>query len=269
MKEFYRQVNLINSYIPYDIKREFGLPTVKEKDAVYAYHFYRLLQRAKKVHLIYNTEPDVLNGGEPSRFIHQILADNHLAKITTHTTASLQFKNTLTPVKQVSKTPLLIEQLHKYAEIGFSPTSLSDYIRNPYTFYKRHILKIVESDEVDENIAYNVLGSIIHDSLEKLYEPLVGNKLTSDKLLGIKQHIEQIVFAEFEKHYPKSSIVEGKNLIVYNVILEYLKKVIEKDLNMLQNHDLEIIALEEKLMVPIHISRIATKGNIKRKVRPN
>lgn len=256
----------VNSYIPYDIKREFGLPTVKEKDAVYAYHFYRLLQRAKNVHLIYNTEPDVLNGGEPSRFIHQILADSRLATITTHTTASLQFKHTLTPIKQVSKTPILIEQLKKYAQIGFSPTSLSDYIKNPYTFYKRHILKIVESDEVDENIAYNVLGSIIHDSLEKLYEPLVGIKLTSDKLIGVKPHIEQIVFTEFEKHYPKSSIVEGKNLIVYNVILKYLKKVVEKDLDKLQNHDLKIIALEEKLIVPIHISSTATKAKLKGKL---
>ena len=66
-----------NSFIPFDVKIENGLPTYKEKDAVYTYHFYRLLQRAKNAHIIYNTEPDVLSGGERSRFITQLEFEAH------------------------------------------------------------------------------------------------------------------------------------------------------------------------------------------------
>ena len=77
MKGYCQQVKQTTPFIPFDVKIENGLPTYKEKDAVYTYHFYRLLQRAKNAHIIYNTEPDVLSGGERSRFITQLEFEAH------------------------------------------------------------------------------------------------------------------------------------------------------------------------------------------------
>ena len=122
-----------NSFIPFDVKLENKLPTYKEKDAVYTYHFYRLLQRTKTAYILYNTEPDVLNGGEKSRFITQLEVegkhDISSNVVATHV-PSVEKK-----LRTVNKSPQIIETLDQVAKRGFSPSSLTNYIRNPINFY--------------------------------------------------------------------------------------------------------------------------------------
>ncbi|MGO1585005.1 MAG: PD-(D/E)XK nuclease family protein, partial [Mesonia sp.] len=127
-----------NSFIPYDLKKEYGLPTYKEKDAVYTYHFYRLMQRAENIHILYNTEQDGLNAGEKSRFITQLEVERKLTSA---------FVNPKVPsishqLIEIAKTPEVIQKLEKLAAYGFSPSALTTYIRNPLDFYKRYVLGI-------------------------------------------------------------------------------------------------------------------------------
>ncbi len=240
-----------NSFIPFDVKKEYGLPTYKEKDAVYTYHFYRLLHRAKNIYIIYNTEPDVLEGGEKSRLITQLLTDENKIQDITQIIASPKIQPVIKDLEQVSKNESLIQEIKKLANKGFSPSSLSNYIRNPIDFYKQSILKINDVLEVEENVATNTFGTIIHDTLEELYTPFIGAYLTKEKLNALKPSIPQIVTVHFTKSYPDGDITKGKNLIAYNVALKYVENFINMEINEVEKHQIKILGLEEKLEIQL------------------
>ncbi|SDQ12006.1 PD-(D/E)XK nuclease family protein [Flagellimonas zhangzhouensis] len=257
-----------NSFIPFDVKRDFGLPTYKEKDAIYVYHFYRLLQRAKNIYLIYNTEPDVLEGGERSRLISQLLTDENLKPYIKHTIAAPEVSIESQPLFQVEKTDLLLEDIKLFAASGFSPTSLTNYIKNPIDFYTRNILKINDLDEVEENIAANTFGTIIHDSLEQLYTPLINQVLTEDQLKGLQKQVPEVVQHHFQLNLSGVDFTKGKFLLVYNVIKKYLNNFLEDEIKQVKQHEIRILALEQRyeefISVPGLDFPIKLKGTLDR-----
>ncbi len=235
-----------NSFIPFDVKRDYGLPTYKEKDAIYVYHFYRLIQRAKNIYITYNTEPDVLEGGEKSRLITQLLTDENLKSHITHTIATPKISIKAKPLIQINKQGEFMEDLKAFALKGFSPTSLTNYIRNPIDFYTRNILKINDLEEVEENIAANTFGTIIHDSLEQLYTPLIDQLLTEENVKVLKTQVAVMVQHHFEKNLSGVDVSKGKFLLVYNVIIKYLHNFLDDELKQLKRHEIKILALEER-----------------------
>ncbi|WP_291962979.1 PD-(D/E)XK nuclease family protein [Maribacter sp.] len=256
-----------NSFIPFDLKIKNGLPTYKEKDAVYTYHFYRLLQRAKNVYILYNTEPDALEGGERSRLITQLLTDDNRTDIKSFiATPTIQpiTKN----IQQVEKTKSLLELIQEKARKGFSPSSLSNYIRNPIDFYKQNLLNINEAVQVEETLAPNTFGTIVHDSLEELYTPLVGTTLTKESLNDIRKNVTTSVARNFEKTYKEGNISSGKNYISFHVILKYIQTFIDAEITAIKDHSIKIIALEQSLSVPLEIAGldfpITLKGKLDR-----
>jgi hypothetical protein len=257
-----------NSFIPYDVKQEFGLPTYKEKDAIYTYHFYRLLQRAKNVYLIYNTEPDVLEGGEKSRFINQLLTDENINQHVTHTIAAPSIRPNKEKDNSVIKSPLLLKELKLLAYKGFSPTSLSNYIRNPLDFYRKSILRINTADEVEESIALNTFGTIIHDSLEDLYRPFIGQVLSSESLSSLKNKAPVAIEKNFAKSNPTVDLSKGRNLIIYNVIIKYLNDFIDNEIAQVKKHEIKLLGVEESLKIQLDIPEldfpIILKGKIDR-----
>lgn len=257
-----------NSFIPFDVKMEYGLPTYKEKDAVYTYHFYRLLHRAKNIYLIYNTEPDVLEGGEKSRLISQLLTDENIIPNITQIIATPKISATIKKTVEINKDKNLLRQIQDLAKKGFSPSSLSNYIRNPLDFYKQSILKINDSLEVEENVAANTFGTIIHDSLEELYTPFVGKYLTKEMLLSLKPSIPKMVTEQFKKTYLDGDITTGKNLIAYNVALKYVEKFIDIELKEIEKHQIKILGLEQNLNINLNYSEvdfpIVLKGKLDR-----
>ena len=256
-----------NSFIPFDLKIKNGLPTYKEKDAVYTYHFYRLLQRAKNVYILYNTEPDALEGGEKSRLITQLLTDENRTDITEYI-ATPQIQSFTKKNETIFKTKSLVALIQEKAKKGFSPSSLSNYIRNPIDFYKQNLLNINDVLQVEETLAPNTFGTIVHDSLEELYAPLVGINLTVELLNGIKKNIPQIVSLNFEKTYKEGNISSGKNYISFHVILKYIQTFIDAEISALNDHSIKIIALEQSLSVPLQINGldfpIILKGKLDR-----
>ncbi len=245
-----------NSFIPYDVKREFDLPTYREKDAVYTYHFYRLLQRAKHIYILYNTEPDVLEGGEKSRFINQLLTDSTTIANITHVIAAPEIHPQTMSPQCIAKDQHLMERLRSVAANGLSPTTLTEYIKNPIAFYKRAILNIEEFPEVEETIAANTLGTIIHDVLEELYQPLIGSYITPDKLTAIKTKIEIVVKAHFADKYADITDLSGKNLIALKIVTRYIENFITEEMKEAAEHKVKIIALEEKMKVQLDIPEI-------------
>ncbi|WP_281541671.1 PD-(D/E)XK nuclease family protein [Maribacter aestuarii] len=256
-----------NSFIPFELKIEHGLPTYKEKDAVYTYHFYRLLQRAKQIYILYNTEPDVLEGGERSRLITQLLTDENRNDIRERVAAPLLHPTTVQQEK-IIKTDTLLTSIAGYAQKGFSPSSLSNYIRNPLDFYKRSILDIKDIVAVEETIAANTFGTIVHDTLEELYTPFIGQELSRPLLENAKTKIQSIVKSNFRKTYLDGNIGTGKNYLSYHVIIKYIQDFIDLEISELQNHTIKILALEKKLTLDLNItdihSPILLKGKLDR-----
>ena len=245
-----------NSFIPFDVKKEFNLPTYKEKDAVYTYHFYRLLQRAKNIYILYNTEADVLEGGEKSRFINQLLTDNNKNQEITHLIATPLINSEIAAQQIIAKDEHLMMALSTIAAKGLSPTTLTEYIRNPINFYKKYILNIKEVLEVEEAIAANTFGTIIHDVLEELYTPFIGTILVSEKLEALKPGIEAVVDTHFKKNYFNYSTLSGKNLIAFHVVVRYIHNFLDLEKAEADKHSIRIIGLEEKLSMELQIPGI-------------
>ncbi|MEX0362897.1 MAG: PD-(D/E)XK nuclease family protein, partial [Allomuricauda sp.] len=242
-----------NSFFPFDVKREVGLPTFKEKDAIYTYHFYRLIQRAKNIYLVYNTEPDVLEGGEKSRLISQLLTDKNISRYISHSIASPELKIDASPIPQIEKSNLLVEDIRTFASNGFSPTAITNYIRNPMDFYKKNILKIYDTEEVEQSIAANTFGTIIHDSLEVLYSPLINKVLEKADMESLQDQIPKVVSSQFAATLPGVDINKGRYLLVYHVVLKYLQNFVDMEMVQLQKHEVKILALEEKYESTLHI----------------
>ena len=254
-----------NSFIPFDVKIENKLPTFKEKDAVYTYHFYRLLQRAKNVYILYNTEIDTLKGGEKSRFLTQLEIEgihNIQNSIVSPTVPIIEQKLT-----QIIKTPTVVEQIKILSSKGYSPSSLTNYIRNPIDFYYDKILGITEFEDVEENIAANTLGSVIHNSLEDFYKPLEGSLLTIEHLKAFKSQVRTMVTKHFENLYNKGDFSKGKNLIIFEIAQRYISNFINLEIDSLKNgNDIKILSIEADETIELKIEGIDFPIKLKGKV---
>lgn len=246
-----------NSYIPLSLKKIFGLPSFKEKDAVYAYHFYRLLQRAKNVYLLYNTATDVLEGGEPSRFVHQLKTQG-IAKVQVNDQLAMPILDAVTPpLIEIKKDQSVIDQLLQKAKSGFSPSALNTYIRNPIDFYKRYVLKLKDPEILEELIAYNTFGTIVHDSLQALYTPAIGQVLTENHFKEFSQQLPHILTHFFEKHHSPTKSLKGKNLIAFSVLLQYLKDFLEYDQECAKKEPIYIESLEKEYQMTLQIPGVS------------
>ncbi|MCF7567302.1 PD-(D/E)XK nuclease family protein [Sabulilitoribacter arenilitoris] len=254
-----------NSFIPFDVKLENNLPTYKEKDAVYTYHFYRLLQRAKNIYILYSTEADVLTGGEKSRFITQLQLEKiHNIK---HQIIAPHVPIIEPKLNEISKTPELLNQIIEVAEKGFSPSSLTNYIRNPIDFYYQKILKIKGYDNVEETVAANTLGTIVHNTLEDFYKPFIGVFLTVENIEKLKLKISERVSYHFKNEYKEGDITKGKNLIVFEITKHYVSNFLDLEIEDLKagNH-IKIIAIETENKVQINIPELKFLINLTGKV---
>ena len=245
-----------NSFIPFDVKIENELPTYKEKDAVYTYHFYRLLQRAKSAYILYNTEPDVLNGGEKSRFITQLEVEKkHQIKkyVISAQVPSIEEKQ-----RQVQKTPDVLNILNDVAQKGFSPSSLTNYIRNPIDFYYNKVLGIKQYEEVEESVAFNTLGTVIHNTLEDFYKPLENHSLTIDLVKKMKSMITETVQHHFKAEFKDGDITRGKNLIIFEIAKRYISNFLNLEIQDLKDgNTIKIIAIETENRVPLYIEKLS------------
>ncbi|WP_194851766.1 PD-(D/E)XK nuclease family protein [Nonlabens antarcticus] len=246
-----------SSYIPYEMKRSFGLPTYTEKDSVYAYHFYRLLHRCDQATFIYNSESDTLGGGEKSRFLLQLETDtlpNHKLTQTNYYHKVNAVKNELI---QITKNDLYFDRLKEIAAKGFSPSSLTGYVRNPIDFFANKILSISDLEDVEEDIALNTMGSIIHEALDRLYQKYQKIVLTDADFKLIEKQIPLELDLAYKKCYLSQSQPTGKNKIIYEVSLHYVKKMINSDRELVAaGRELIIESVEQELSTSIEIPKI-------------
>ena len=254
--------NTENSFIPFDVKIDNNIPTYKEQDAIYSYHFYRLIQRAKNVHLIYNTEVDALKGGEKSRFIRQIEFEG-IHKINEIIINSYTPKNEENLI-EIPKTNEIIIDLKNLAKKGFSASSILSYIREPLTFYYKKILKIPDEIKVEETVESNTLGTVIHESLKEIYSPLVNKFISVEYLKAQLKELDKIVKKQFKIIYNNGQFKSGKNLIVLEVAKKYISDFIKIEIESINKGDsIQIIAIEEDFKVKFQSEKFKGEINLK------
>ena len=244
-----------NSFIPFDVKIEFGLPTFKEKDAIFSYHFFRLLQRAKNVFILYNTEHDDFGSGEKSRFVTQLemMRDDIIYK-----NISPKVIPSKTALKEIPKNEVTFERLKELAKKGISPSALTNYLYNPVSFYKQKILKIKEFDDVEETVAFNTLGTVVHEALDELYTPFVGRFLSEENVSKMEKEANNLVIKHFKIQFKNGDISTGKNRLIFEVANRFVSNFLLKEKELLKDkkNKLKIIATEENLSAEITIEGI-------------
>ena len=237
-----------NSYITNDLKKEYHLPTYIEKDAIYTYHFFRLLHRAKNITLLYNNFSDGLSTGEKSRFISQIEFEENPRHKIRKSIISPAILNHKEELRSVEKTDDIIQKIKQIAKEGFSPSSLTSYIRNPIDFYLQRVLKINQNKTVEETVAANTLGTIVHDTLEVFYKPLEGKNLKLDVLEAMKIKIASEIEKQFKKTYRDGIYDKGKNLIIFEVAKQFILNFINYEINDIKKgNEIRILKIESKL----------------------
>jgi RecB family exonuclease len=254
-----------NSFIPFEIKRKFHLPTHRERNAVFAYHFYRILQRARNIFLLFNTEAGDLGGGDRSRFITQVENElkkyNPLIQIETQILSNAPAHQLIDESIQISKTSAILKKINDLTESGFSASALNIYRNCSLQFYFKYILSIDETEEVEETIEASTMGSVVHDVLFQLYQPFMGKRVTEENLRSIKPEIEKNVHAAFQKHYERGDIHYGKNLLITKVATSFVKRFLMSEEKWLKeaakfNNRLTIKNLEVKLNASLQVESV-------------
>ncbi|MCK9220645.1 MAG: PD-(D/E)XK nuclease family protein [Bacteroidales bacterium] len=221
---------LAPSFIPFDIKKEFGLPSYQHKDAVYAYHFYRLLQRAKKVWLLYVTVTDQLGSGEKSRYLQQITRElpvyNPAISIRERFLHTPMPPASFCPAITIPKEDAILHQLKEKAAAGFAPTVLNAFRKCSLQFYFSAVAGLREPEEMEETINPKALGNAVHQALYELFLPYKNTPLTAGHIKKMADLAGVTVKKAFADKFSGSSLHFGKNLLLVkvaeNMVINYL-----------------------------------------------
>jgi ATP-dependent helicase/nuclease subunit B len=237
----------VNSFIPYDMKKYFKLPTYAESDAVFSYHFYRLLQRANNISLIYNSETDDFGSGEKSRFITQLLAEyNGKIEEYVYKGADLEVQHSN---QIVIKNSGLESKIKSWREKGVSPSALNKYNNCSLQFYYHYLAKIRVDSEVDEYADASTMGTAIHDALDTNYPIGV---ITERDVTNITNAILTDIEDNFVKILSEQGMREGKNYLSLQIAHKLTKNFLKLEKQLIveankKNQQIKIIEKEADL----------------------
>lgn len=262
------------SFIPYTLRQGFGLPTREHQDSTYAYHFYRMISRAKRVFLLYDTRSEEMQTGEISRYFYQLkyLYPDHF-EITERVAAYDVAAPEIPPVL-VSKTPAVMRKLDAFKRGGesfLSASLINNYINCPLQFYFTAVEGLSPEDEVRESVEADVFGSIFHRVMEIIYNRYKGKMVTPDVLNEIvkdEAFLTEALEKAFARYYFKDEVnrrpLEGQHYLVGEILRSYVKQTLKADR---QFTPFEYVGSEYRFSQPYHVSdslEVNFKGSIDR-----
>ncbi len=249
------------SLIPYNLRKSFGLPGIDDQDAMYAYYFYRLIQRAQRVTATWNTIRDGVSGGELSRYGAQ------LKLLSPHNVVTRDFDY---PFVSQTVAPITIPSgMHNSNKLlrmnasgrTLSPSAINTWLSCSLKFYFRYVLNIAEPDEVSEEIDRRVFGNIFHRAVENLYAPYVGRTLDRNTLKALRKdriNTDSCILRAFTTEYFKrpegeapKMVIEGKSMLLFSTIRSYIFNLLDMDA---RNAPITLHSLEGKFEAPIAIT---------------
>lgn len=256
-----------NSFIPYNIRKECGLPDDLEKQAVYAYHFYRQLQGTEKVYFIYNTNGNDA-GGEPSRFLlqlkHELSARNPRVSIFEETFANITEPSTPPRMLMVNKSDevmeLLMQKLQPESDSkALAPTSLSALIQCPFKFYLKHLLRI-EDNSAEEETQSNTIGSVVHQTLQSLYADFCGTVITSTLFAeAIKPTLNRKQEEAIHRSFAQGLPDVGYNYLNKLNINRLLENLLRYEAQEFAKHNISMVGVEQLLSTTLEVDGVSCR----------
>jgi hypothetical protein len=248
-----------SSFIPFSLREAFGLPSINHQESIYAYHFYRLLQRAEEVTFLYNSNSEGLRSGEMSRFLIQMKYDTVLKP--EFLDLSFEIKSHGSIGEKIEKRPEHILQLNarfldKTGIRILSPSAINTWLSCRMKFYYRYVNGLREPETVTRDIDPAMLGEILHDVMKILYSDFTGKLLseeTIEMLIRDKQMLERTIIAAVSAKFSGESerIIEGNEFIIRDVLLAYVIKILRNDKTFAP---FRILHLESVFSFPVYIS---------------
>lgn len=247
----------MNSFIPHGLRFGFGLPVAGHQDSIYAYYFYRLIQRAEQVVLVYDSSTGGMQTGERSRFLHQL--DYELPVPVVNLQPAGGIERLRVPEIRIEKTGEVAEALIRYTgerKVLLSPSAINEFLNCPLRFYFHHLAELPQPEEVAEEIDARLFGILLHKSMQIVYERFGNETVTVDQLKelldpgsGADRAVEQAFTEVLERGTngpdPKAG---GFGLIVKQVITTYVKNLIRADM---AGAPITIGGLEKRVQVPV------------------
>lgn len=222
----------LNSFIPMDVRLNFGLPTSRERSAVFAYHFLRLLQHPVEIHLLYNTEVGKLGGGEKSRFLHQLQYElaviNPKFRIEEIRQGLMPETPATAPIR-VDKSEMVLKRLDEIAAKGLSPTALDSYRKCSLQFYLSYVIKMKDNSEDPEKLGPKEMGDLVHLILQYLFKPYIGRALDIELLRQMRSSLKETAEHSFAELFPGRNPSQGKSLLLLHQASEMVHHYLGKE----------------------------------------
>ena len=265
--------NQINSFIPMDLRASLGLPTTREKQGLFAHHFYRLLHHCDTLTATYSSNNEQLGPQEKSRYLLQL--ELELERINKNINITNKFYNV--PIEKASsenaqvikKSELIMGRIEKHFNRAISASSINTYLRCPLDFYYRYIAELGEEKSIEEDIESQQFGSLIHNTLEKLFDKhalldSLGNEnvpkpkaLEESDLNQMMLDYKELLYTEFLNYFDNESqlFLEGKNLVSYTIAQDTIENTIKKELEFLkkQSEPFYIVQVEAKKEISLDV----------------
>ena len=260
----------LHSYIPYNVRKAYGLPNPDSRDAIYSYLFYRILQRAENITLIYHTEDNFARNAEPSRYIYQLKFESGYSITNFNVNSEVGFRELIPVVIQKEK--FIQDRLKNYTDkfdgesCHFTASALNNYLACPITFAYKYIFDISEKEEISEDLDAASFGNILHHVMELAYKDYIDKTVVLTDILNIKKSIDQYITMAFAKVYGREDEsefkFEGRNIIGREVIRKFILKILANDE---KDTPFKIIGLEKrvKAKLPVRIGEQIIGVNLK------
>jgi hypothetical protein len=226
-----------SSFIPFSLREAFGLPSLNHQESIFAYHFYRLLQRAENVTFIYNSNSEGLRSGEMSRFLIQMKYEEAMKPVFFD--FNFEIKTPVASGDRIAREKEHSEQLallflDRKIERSLSPSAINTWLNCRMKFFYRYVNRLKEPENISKDIDPAMLGNILHGLMKNLYSPYVGRELTGEIITGIindRHFLAKVISEELNITYKsgRSVSISGNELIVTDVLMAYLNRILHAD----------------------------------------
>lgn len=275
------QASTGTTFIPDSLRRAYGLPVLENQDAISAYMFYRLIQRAKNIDFVYNSLTDESNSGEPSRFIKQLEYESGFS--FHHKELQLAVKTELKREEVVVKSEKVQQVLNKYlsGQKYLSASALTTYITNPIDFFYKYVAGIEEPKEIEETVEAYKLGLILHYAMEHFYEQLrlESSEITAERIKAKRKDIPKLIIEGFadclygkndgEPHAQRVAGVKrlagtlklnGMEKVIFAIVEEYIGIILKQDM---EDAPFTLVGLEYKEKIDFELDINGAKKEVK------
>lgn len=252
-EDYLPQIHQSGSLIPYNLRMGYGLPTLKEQAAMYAYYFYRLIARASTVTLFSVACSQGTSVKEVSRYVAQLKFESPFNLQSYTSSTKLHLTNKIPPASINPEELKIIFNRYFSGEKLLSPSAINMYLRCPQSFYYRHIKGIKPLESIANADDNNMFGSIFHKAAELLYKPYIQKEINKDTLHKIATNIDTVLLQAFQEELfaGEQQTLQGKELLTFDILKEYIKRLVAYDTLQVP---FTILELEKKYKAPISIS---------------